>query len=115
MSDEVFQQALAICSKAYPEEAIKVWLQSLTNISDVHKVVEDAQLIYGQKPRSKARKWLTRLSSRISVYGSALDMLAQHHPEYLALAWGSFKFLIVVRVHITSERTLARTDRFRVS
>ncbi|KAF2736243.1 hypothetical protein EJ04DRAFT_598270, partial [Polyplosphaeria fusca] len=61
----------------------------------VHEAVNTAQKIYEHKKRSKALKWLTKFSSRISIYGSALDMLAQHHPEYLALAWGSIKFIVI--------------------
>ena len=49
-----------------------------------------------QEKASKAQKWLKRLSDRIHFYGAILDVLAQHHPEYVALFWGSTKFLIVV-------------------
>jgi hypothetical protein len=30
-------------------------------------------------------------------YGQVLDMLAQHHPEYVSLAWGTLKFILMVR------------------
>lgn len=30
-------------------------------------------------------------------YGAALDILAQHHPEYVSLAWGTIKFIFIVR------------------
>ncbi|KAF2112711.1 hypothetical protein BDV96DRAFT_460292, partial [Lophiotrema nucula] len=66
------------------------------SIMSVQKAVNRAQSKYEEKKRSKASKWLLRLSARIALYGSALDMLAQHHPEYLALAWGSIKFVVVV-------------------
>ena len=29
-------------------------------------------------------------------YGNIFDVFAQHHPEYVALAWGAMKFLFVV-------------------
>jgi hypothetical protein len=29
-------------------------------------------------------------------YGPVFDMLSQHHPEYVALAWGSVKFVLMV-------------------
>jgi hypothetical protein len=29
-------------------------------------------------------------------YSQVLDALAQHHPEYVALVWGTLKFLLVV-------------------
>jgi len=31
-------------------------------------------------------------------YGKVLDMLAQHHPEYVALAWGTVKLVLTVRL-----------------
>lgn len=30
------------------------------------------------------------------VYSDVLDVLAQHHPEYVSLVWGAFKFVFVV-------------------
>jgi len=30
-------------------------------------------------------------------YAQALDMLSQHHPEYVALVWGTLKFVLMVR------------------
>lgn len=42
------------------------------------------------------RKWLNIFASRVNYYGGVLDTLAQHHPEYVALAWGAIKFLIAV-------------------
>ena len=41
-------------------------------------------------------KWLSKLSSRVQFYGNIMDVLVQHHPEYVALAWGAMKFLFVV-------------------
>lgn len=29
-------------------------------------------------------------------YGRVFDTLAQHHPEYVALAWGTIKLVFVV-------------------
>ena len=66
---------------------------------DVEKIVEKAKREYeskGQK-RRPVLKWLGKLSLVIRHYSKALDMLAQHHPEYLALAWGSIKFVLTVR------------------
>lgn len=42
------------------------------------------------------RMWLTGLSEKLLYYGNIFDTLAQHHPEYVALAWGTLKFLFVV-------------------
>jgi hypothetical protein len=43
--------------------------------------------------------WITvqQVSCRIMYYGKVLDVLAQHHPEYVALAWGAMKLVLMVR------------------
>lgn len=76
------------------------------DVFSVSQAVEEAQQIYERKKRCKALKWLTRLSARITLYGSALDMLAQHHPEYLALVWGSLKFVVIVSAIVLNGSTL---------
>lgn len=53
-------------------------------------------MLYESKPTSKARKWLGMLASRITYYGNVMDVLAQHHPEYVSLVWGTFKLLFIV-------------------
>ncbi|THY17604.1 hypothetical protein D6D01_07455 [Aureobasidium pullulans] len=42
-------------------------------------------------------KWirLNSISSRIVYYGTVLDVLSQHHPEYVSLAWGAVKFVLM--------------------
>ncbi|KAL8785539.1 MAG: hypothetical protein Q9213_003287 [Squamulea squamosa] len=47
------------------------------------------------KAYAKAKVWLKSLSARVVHYGNILDVLVQHHPEYVALAWGTFKILFV--------------------
>lgn len=46
---------------------------------------------------SKISGKLDEISSRIVYYGGVLDTLAQHHPEYVSLAWGAIKFVLMVR------------------
>lgn len=50
--------------------------------------------------KTKTRKWLVRFSETVAHYGSILDMLVQHHPEYVSLAWGTMKFLFSVRIQL---------------
>lgn len=63
---------------------------------DVQDTLMDAKRAYDSKPTSKACKWLAVFSSRLIYYGNVLDVLSQHHPEYVSLAWGAFKFLFIV-------------------
>lgn len=65
-------------------------------MKDIVLAVKLAQDKYSAKRNSKAWKWLTQLSTRINHYGSVLDVMVQHHPEYAAFAWGAMKILFVV-------------------
>ncbi|KAI4188537.1 MAG: hypothetical protein LQ348_003912 [Seirophora lacunosa] len=98
-------------------------------IFDVHRCLKDAQASYedrtGQvdplqtpvaptstvptsssntttvqtKSGSKTRLWLTGLSEKLLYYSNIFDVLAQHHPEYVALAWGTLKFLFIAVIN----------------
>jgi hypothetical protein len=67
-------------------------------IEDVRNIVEQAKKRYDDSTSGRKGVWkhLHRFSSRIIYYSQVLDVLAQHHPEYLALVWGSMKFIFVV-------------------
>jgi hypothetical protein len=62
---------------------------------DIYAIVETARKKYEDGSKG-ARKCLERLATRIIYYGKVLDTLAQHHPEYVALAWGAVKFVLTV-------------------
>ena len=62
--------------------------------------------VSSDRTRAKARAWLTSLSARDVCYGNILDVLVQHHPEYVSLIWGSFKFLFVVSNTRTRNRKI---------
>lgn len=53
-----------------------------------------------ERSRSKTRRCLTNLSKRIYHYGNIMDVLVQHHPEYVSLAWGAMKFIFGVRIFL---------------
>jgi len=72
------------------------WLDESHSIEDVQKALSLAKRQYELKPKSKAFTWLARLSQRVKHYGAVLDVLAQHHPEYVSLVWGSFKLVFGV-------------------
>lgn len=67
-----------------------------TTLQDLENVVKTARDNYAFTRTKKAGKWLERVSSRLMYYGNIFDVLAQHHPEYVALAWGAMKFLFIV-------------------
>ncbi|KAK8075800.1 hypothetical protein PG997_010463 [Apiospora hydei] len=79
-------------------------------IEDIQSTVQSCMDQYtGKRASSKARVWLSQLSSKINYYGNILDVLVQHHPEYVSLAWGAFKFLfILVQNHESVMALLAK-------
>ncbi|KAH7131793.1 hypothetical protein B0J11DRAFT_547899 [Dendryphion nanum] len=66
-------------------------------MQDVRDAVDQAKQGYqnASESHSRARKSLEKLATRIMYYGRVFDVLAQHHPEYVALAWGSLKFVLM--------------------
>jgi len=60
-------------------------------------VVERAKQKYeSMSSETDVRHWLRLASTRIMHYGTVFDVLSQHHPEYVALVWGSVKFVLMV-------------------
>ncbi|KAF4634159.1 hypothetical protein G7Y89_g3948 [Cudoniella acicularis] len=74
------------------DECKRLWIDSKSSLSDVQKAVQEARETYEGSKKSKARLWLSRLSSRVMYYNT----LSEHHPEYVSLVWGAMKFLLVV-------------------
>jgi hypothetical protein len=79
-------------------------------LRDVQESVAQSLAKYeaSQTHTGAARKWLHKVALRIQFYGNVLDVIAQHHPEYVSLAWGAIKFLLQVcnsRVQLKPART----------
>jgi hypothetical protein len=74
------------------------WAESHVNMQDIFATVQRAKREYDvtTKDTSCTREWLEKLSSRVIYYGKVFDCLAQHHPEYVALAWGAMKLVLMV-------------------
>ena len=90
-------EAVAIFTEVLTEDERKrIWCGNYLSMKDVLDAVNTSKAIYESKPNSKARKWLSILSSRVTHYGGIMDILVQHHPEYTSFAWGAMKFLFIV-------------------
>jgi hypothetical protein len=78
--------------------AVTDFVDGSSDIHDVMQVVQDARDKFEShsKKGASARVWLEKLSCRVTYYGKVFDTLAQHHPEYVALAWGAVKFVLMV-------------------
>lgn len=73
-------------------------LQGVSSLEDVQKAVNEAMAKYEAKAESSnTKKWLQRFSETVCHYSQVLDVFVQHHPEYVALAWGAMKLVFIVR------------------
>ena len=78
-------------------------INSAASLEDVRAVVDQAMHKYeAGKTGTKAREWLHSFSQRVKLYGTVLDVMVQHHPEYVSLVWGAMKFLFTVGRNSTS-------------
>jgi hypothetical protein len=72
-------------------------VKKLRGIEEVQAVVTQAQRRYeSSRGKSKSRELLGQFSALLCHYDNIIEVFVQHHPEYVALAWGAMKFLFVV-------------------
>lgn len=45
---------------------------------------------------SRVKLWLHSFAQNVTFYGGVIDVLVQHHPEFVSLAWGAMKLLFTV-------------------
>jgi hypothetical protein len=75
------------------------WAKNHTTIDEIWVIVQQVKEKYDNKceEHTGARASMERLSCRVMYYGKVFDSLAQHHPEYVGLAWGAVKLVLMVR------------------
>ncbi|KAM5341919.1 hypothetical protein ACJ41O_014950 [Fusarium nematophilum] len=97
---EAYADALRYLEREFQGNAKALaWLSTVTStsLSDVLATTQQAESKYGEVSQNKhsTRAWLRGLSKRIMYYGQVLDVMSQHHPEYVALVWGLVKFVLM--------------------
>ncbi|KAF2972066.1 hypothetical protein GQX73_g1629 [Xylaria multiplex] len=92
--DEPFQIALNALRQHAPEDFVEK-VDQWGTIEDVVCQIRIAETKYSSQQKGKAWKWVTKLAGKITVYSDVLTVIAQHHPEYVSLVWGAFKFVFV--------------------
>ena len=100
-AEEAYLEAVNIYRSRISRDARKIGLvEQASCLEDIQRTVINAKSRYELTHQNKkVGKWLSRLSSRVNFYGNIMDVLVQHHPEYVALAWGGMKCLFVVSKH----------------
>ncbi|PGH14337.1 hypothetical protein AJ80_05927, partial [Polytolypa hystricis UAMH7299] len=99
IDDKIFAEATARFSAHHThDERKRTFASQATSLRDVQDTISQAKQRY-ESSRSKTKivvsTWLNKLAVRLRYYGKVLDVLAQHHPEYVSLAWGAMKFLFI--------------------
>lgn len=100
---KAYEDAVAFCNREFKPKDRQMWLNGKNTIKDLKDVIDDATnrapLASKQSEgwRHRAMEAWRSLSATIHHYGAVMDVLVQHHPEYVSLAWGAFKFLFLVR------------------
>ena len=95
-----FEEGLKIFMHDLTADAKKKQLLSTLKPAKLEDVLDDvlkAQKLYASKhEHSKVRKCVLAFSKRVQFYGTVMDVMVQHHPEYAALAWGAMKVVFGV-------------------
>jgi hypothetical protein len=90
-------------AKLTTDPAKKSKAQTTTSFNELHNTVKAAQAKYDEPSnQTKTRERLRAFSGTLLFYGNIMEVLMQHHPEYVSLAWGAMKFLFVVRLILFS-------------
>lgn len=68
-----------------------------SSLQDVLDAVDVAKMHYqNHRTGSKIQGYLAAFSKRVHHYGKIMDVLVQHHPEYVSLVWGAMKLIFGV-------------------
>ncbi|KAI9662250.1 MAG: hypothetical protein M1821_008416 [Bathelium mastoideum] len=95
--EETYRNAVTLFeSKHTKSEDKKKWLSDKNTLHDVEAALLAAKASYDARTNSRARTYINKVSAGIMYYGNVMDMLAQHHPEYVSLGWGTMKLIFVL-------------------
>ncbi|RTE76948.1 hypothetical protein BHE90_008566 [Fusarium euwallaceae] len=94
--EQAFQEGRKRFTSSLTSDADKAKVAtSAATIQDIQALALNSLAKYSDEQRfSTTRKWLQRIISRVHYYGNIMDVMVQHHPEYVALAWGAMKLVL---------------------
>lgn len=97
IASEAYNSAVDAFERELDQAESMILLNTPTCMEDILSAIRRTQAQHGlnRSKWDKTTKWLNLASSRIVYYSSVLDALAQHHPEYVSLAWGAIKFVLM--------------------
>ncbi|SPO04286.1 uncharacterized protein DNG_06969 [Cephalotrichum gorgonifer] len=97
VAKEAYNEAIEYLGREFGgNTSVITWIESCTSVKDVLESTQELEKTYNKGPNTKNKitKWTRRVSTRILHYGRVLDVLSQHHPEYVSLVWGAVKFVL---------------------
>lgn len=101
IAEASFRSALKSIKDEFADDqkALEI-IDSKTTIEDIQATIARIKKSYDERPGrwQATRDILRAVSERVIYYGNIFDILAQHHPEYVSLAWGTLKFVLMVRM-----------------
>ncbi|KAI0153574.1 hypothetical protein BJ166DRAFT_533117 [Pestalotiopsis sp. NC0098] len=105
---DAFNEAKVKFGKDLSKDGRKIELvDSKESLEEVREMAAKAMDKYNcSKTHSEAKMWLWKFSSTARLYGDILDVFVQHHPEFVALAWGAMKLLLTAFVN--HDKTITR-------
>jgi hypothetical protein len=107
IAHEAYCDAIEYLERELADGGTRQLFSTSSTVEDIHAAVEAIKAKYESKAgKKKGLKWLSRFSGKIMYYSQVLDMLSQHHPEYVALGWGSIKFVLMVGIGYIPRSTM---------
>lgn len=80
-----------------PKKKARLQALQTTTLEDLLDAVQQAQQKYAQsQSESTIRQKIEKFAEGVYHYSNIMDVMVQHHPEYVSLAWGAMKFLFLV-------------------
>ena len=80
-----------------PRKRERVEQLQAASLQDVLDAVVAAKTRYeSRRTDNKAKDCLIAFSRRVRYYGEIMDVMVEHHPEYVSLVWGAMKLFFGV-------------------
>ena len=77
-----------------------------TSLQEMLDAVIAAKTHYGsRRMNNKAKSCLVAFSKRVCYYGGIMDVMVQHHLEYVSLVWGAMKLFFGVSLSLLDSFT----------
>jgi len=100
VAEEAYHEAVEYLKQEFKHKTKMIaWIESRQSLEDIRAEAEQVEASYAaaaSAPKNTVLHYMRKISAWIIFYGQVLDILAQHHPEYVSLAWGAAKFLLMV-------------------